>query len=227
MTTRPNRHITCLGPRTRLAPALLLSLAMTGCYPAMSTTAPDPDTQTAHLSSNMTPPPGHGPYTGTVADWPLWFTAHDFGVHCFDTERCEVLYRGLPHGSDEPTPSVASYGRPLEELLSAGRGPILNFPAPAVVNWESKDGSSHHAEIDIGKIFQDKLIRHKVAREDIPEGISIGSTDIILEVNGRTITVYTRTHIPTKELQIPGNKYSDFKNDLIKVFSHTYLARKQ
>ncbi|MDM0052216.1 hypothetical protein [Variovorax sp. J22R115] len=45
---------------------------------------------------------------------------------------------------------------------------------------------------------------------------------IILEVNDRTINVYMRAHISTKELQVPGNRYSDFRNDLIKAFSQTY-----
>ncbi len=156
----------------------------------------------------MTPPPGHGPFTGTVADWPLWFTGHNFGAHCFDTQRCRILYRGFPHGSDRPSPSVASFGRPLEKLLSAGRGPIPNFPAPAIVTWQSKDGSSHRAEIDIGEIFKDRLIRHNVPRDEIPEKASIPPPDIIIEVNDRTVSVYMRARITTKHLQIPGNKYS-------------------
>lgn len=188
----------------------------------MSTPAPNPDTKTDHLSSNMTPPPGHGPFTGTVADWPLWFTGHNFGAHCFNTQRCRVLYGGFTHGSEAPTHSVMSSGRPLEKLLSAGRGPIPNFPAPAVVTWQSKDGSSHRAEIDIGDIFKDRLIRHNVVREDISETASIPPPDIIIEVNDRVINVYMKAWIPTRNAQIPGNKYSYSRYDLIKVFSKTY-----
>ena len=44
-----------------------------------------------------------------------------------------------------------------------------------VVAWVSKDGSSHHATVDIGDIFKDRLIRHNVPREEIREGMSIGA----------------------------------------------------
>jgi hypothetical protein len=61
-----------------------------------------------------------------------------------------------------------------------------------------------------------------VAREDIPEGVSIGSTHILLEIDDRTINVLTRTMIPTREPQIPGNRFSTFRDDLIKVDSKRY-----
>lgn len=162
-------------------------------------------------------------YTDRASDWPLKFSGHNFGAHCFDTQRCKILYRGFPHGhKDEPAPSVASYGRPLEKLLSAGRGPIPNFPPPAEVTWRSKDGTPLEAEVDIGEIFKDQLIRHNVLREDISTEGSLPLPDIILEVNDRTINVYMRATIWTKEPQIPGNHLSNQRNDLIKVYSHTY-----
>ena len=139
-------------------------------------------------------------------DWPIKFQAHYFGAHCFDTKECEIRYRGFPHGNeDTPSPSIASYGRPLQDLLSAGRGPIPNFPPPAEVTWRSLDGSSHETKIDIGEIFKDQLIRHTLKRQEISDrGIGPGAVpSIILEVNDRTINVYIRAHISTKELQNP------------------------
>ena len=189
---------------------VLLFVLLTGCQSAMSS------------SGNTTPPPGHGPYTGTVTDWPLRFIAHNFGVQCFDTQSCEILYRGFLHRSDEPRPSVESYGRPLEKLLTAGRGPIPNFPPPANVTWRSKDGSSHHAEIDIGEIFKDKLIRHNVAREDISESSYVPTPHIVLEVNDRTINVYMQAMIYLKKPRFADRPNSDYRDDLIKVFSRTY-----
>jgi hypothetical protein len=164
-----------------------------------------------------------GSYSNVNPEWPLKFRAHYFGAHCFDTQHCEILYRGFSHGADSgPSPSIASYGRPLEKLLSAGRGPIPNFPPPAKVTWQSQDGMPHEAEVDIGEIFKDQLIRHNVAREDATDIPTSGMPGIILEVNDRTINVYMRAIIATKELQKPGNPHSDFRNDLIKVFSKTY-----
>jgi len=194
-----------------LLPAALLSLALTGCQSALPS------------SPTSSPDPSGGSYSNVNPEWPLKFRAHYFGAHCFDTQHCEILYRGFPHGADGgPSPSVASYGCPLEKLLSAGRGPIPNFPPPAKVTWRSKDGTSHEAEIDIGEIFKDQLIRHNVARADATHNATDGMPGIILEVNDRTINVYMRATIWTKDEQIPGNKYSHSREDLIKVFSRTY-----
>jgi hypothetical protein len=194
------------------ATSALISVATTGCHATMSTPPP---------SSTPTESP-EGGYSNVGAEWPLKFRAHYFGAHCFDTQTCVIVYRGFRHGSDDPAPSVSSYGRPLDKLLSAGRGPIPNFPPPARVTWRSKDGTPLEAEIDISEIFRDELIRHHVAREDALDPASSGTPGIILEVNDRNINVYMRAHISTKALQKPGNKHSDFRNDLIKVFSRSY-----
>jgi hypothetical protein len=186
--------------------------ALTGCQSAMSTPSAPPD----HESSD-------GSYSNVNAPWPLEFRAHYFGAHCFDTLECEIRYRGFPHGHKEgPSPSVASYGRPLEELLSAGRGPIPNFPEPAKVTWRSMDGTQHETEIDIGKIFEDQLIRHKVARADITNNATDGMPAIIIEVNDHTINVYMRAMIWLKRPRFSDRPHSDYQDDLIKVFSRTY-----
>jgi hypothetical protein len=165
----------------------------------------------------------NGSYSNANVEWPLKFQAHYFGGHCFDTQECEILYRGFAHGEkDAPSPSVASYGRPLEKLLSAGRGPIPNFPEPAKVTWRSKDGMPHEAEIDIGEIFEDQLIRHNVAHVDATENATDGMPAIIIEVNDRTINVYMRATIWLKRPRFPDRPHSNYQDDLIKVFSRTY-----
>ena len=194
--------------RSRYGSALMaVSLALTGCSAAMSSTA-------------ATSPTAHEPDDGV--EWPLKFKAHYFGAHCFNTQSCRILYRGFPHGSDEPSPSVESYGRPLEKLLSAGRGPIPNFPPPAKVSWRAKDGTPLEAEVDIGEIFRDELIRHHVAREDATPNATSGAPGIILEVNDRTINVYMRAMIWLKQPRDPERPHSNYRDDIIKVFSRTY-----
>jgi len=193
---------------------MVCACLLAGCQPTMSApTLPDRDDPQGIDET----------YTDRASDWPLKFRAHNFGAHCFDTQRCEILYRGFPHGEkDRPAPSIASYGRPHESLLSAGRGPIPNFPPPAKVTWISKDGASHQAEVDMGAIFADQLVRHNLKREEIsPEG-SLPLPDIILEVDDRTINVYMRATIWTKQLQIPGNRLSNQRRDLTKVHGRTY-----
>lgn len=177
-------------------------------------------------TSNLPGPPSGLPggyYSNVGAEWPLRFRAHYFGAHCFDTQSCLIVYRGFRHGSeDKPSPSIASYGRPHDKLLSAGRGPIPNFPPPATVAWRSKDGTSLAAEVDIGEMFKDQLIRHRVAREDALDPASSGTPKIILEVHDRTINVYMRDMIALKDPQSPDRPHSDFRDDLIKVSSRTY-----
>jgi hypothetical protein len=162
-------------------------------------------------------------YTGAVADWPLFFIRHLFGAVCFDTHGCEVLYAGFDHGADKDTPSASSFSPERRRaLMVASYGDLPNFPAPARLRWRSKDRSEHTTVIDFAEIFRDGLIRHAVAREDIAEGVSMGFTHVLLEIDDRTVNVYSRTMIPTKREQTPGNRHSFFRDDLIKVYSQTY-----
>ena len=189
--------------------AVLFALSLSGCSSAMNT----PTAQDAAPDR---------PYTGTVADWPLFFRHLYFQTLCFETQWCSIRYSGFEFGNDGPTSSAPSFPDEYENVLGALYGPVPRTVPPAQVRWRSKDGSELQAEVDIAEIFRDGLIRHNVKREDIPEEIGIGNTHIILEIDDRTINVYTRTHIPLRHLRIPGNRYSDFANDLIKVYSHTY-----
>ena len=166
-----------------------------------------------------------GKIDNTVADWPLTFVRHNFGAHCFDTIGCRITYSGFTHGvdrDDEVSPPVSSYKGTHSQLLSAGHIARRNFPPPAHVKWRSKDGVEHEADVDVADIFHDRKILHRVPREDIREGVSITDPDVILEVNDRTINVYMRAFIPTRELQIPGNKYSGFRDDLVLAWTKTY-----
>lgn len=161
----------------------------------------------------------------TVADWPLKFVRHSFGAYCYDTIGCKVLYAGFPHGAsdgDEVSPPASSHGPDYRKNWNAGHLALPNFPPPAVVTWRSKDGTPHRAEVDIGEIFKDQLIRHDVPRDDIAEGVSIHNPGIVVEVNDRTINVYMKARIPTKSLRTPGNPYSDFRNDPVLAWSRTY-----
>lgn len=170
----------------------------------------------------MEPPPGHGPYTGTVEDWPLWFIEHEFGAHCFSTLSCVVNYSGFAHGGHSPRPSLESLGRPLDRILRTGWGPYRNFPAPAEVRWTSSDGTRLEASVDIAEVFADRMIRHTLAKEEIKEDTSIPPPGVILLVDDRTISVYMSTLIWLKTPRDPENPHSDLHSDLVLVHSKTY-----
>lgn len=200
--------------RSALAVAMTVIVQMiSGCHPAMTSSA----TQNATVAVSA-----DRPYTGTVADWPMFFKRHLFGAVCFDTRGCAVMYDGQDHGTATETPSADSVPpQRYNALMVARYGDLPNFPGPANLRWRAKDGSEHTAEIDFAEIFKDGLIRHNVPREDVSEGVSMGFTHVLVEVNDRTVNVYTRTMIPTKREQIPGNKYSFFRDELIKVYSRS------
>jgi len=163
--------------------------------------------------------------SNTIPDWPLRFTAHYFSAFSYSTYDCNVAYNGSPYIQDPDDVlqiSSDSLGSKYPNNLSASRGPIPNFPPPAVVTWRSQDGTSHRAEIDMAEIFKDQLIRHDLAREDISRTSSISPPGIIVEVNDRTINVYMRAMIYLRKPRYPGRPHSTYQDDLIKVFSRTY-----
>ncbi|WP_146093041.1 hypothetical protein [Xanthomonas arboricola] len=161
----------------------------------------------------------------TVADWPLKFVRHSFGAACYSTYGCKVRYNNflfIDDPDDKLEVSSASLGAKYPSNLGGGYLGVKNFPPPIEISWRSKDGQAHEAKVDLEEIFHDRLIRHNVKREDIPEGISIGDPEIVLEVNDRTVNVYMRAFIPTKTPQIPGNSRSSFRDDLVIAWTRSY-----
>jgi hypothetical protein len=184
-------------------------LLMAGCHPAMS----------AQTDARIAPPA----QTHAV---PLKFKQHNFEAVCYNTIGCTVVYNNRPqakHGADEVSgpPKSKDYKKTWGSVETG----IRNFPAPAEVTWKSLDGVAHEAKVDIGSIFKDELVWHDVPKSDMTDfyaGPVAGAPDIYLEVNDRTINVYMAMLVPTKAEQIPGNKDSDFRKDVILAWSQTF-----
>ncbi|SEJ34014.1 hypothetical protein [Frateuria terrea] len=191
--------------------ALLFLLAATGCLSVMAFSTDNP---TKHPAANH---------------FPLKFKRHDFRAYCYNTIGCEVIYADnnftrFYENKVAPPPRSANY---RDDWGLASYGGIQNFPPPALVRWKSLDGASHEAKVDIGAIFKDELVLYRVPNDEIRDGAFPGpgpaaDPSIFLEVNDRTISVFTKTMIPTKAEQEPGNRYSDYCADLIPVWSQTY-----
>jgi hypothetical protein len=188
--------------------ATALVLLMTGCQPAMST---QPD--------NLAPHHGEPPM------FPLTFVDHDFEVHCYNTLRCRVIYNNhnfSPYKAEqEPSPGPSSPDYRDHWNFASNLG-IRNFPPPAEVSWTSLDGVEHEAKVDIGAIFKDQRVLYKVSDSEIPDRSWGGEPGILLEVNDRTIGVFMKAFIATKTEQIPGNKYSFGRDDVIQAWTKTY-----
>ena len=137
----------------------------------------------------------------------LHFKFHSFRGLCFDTLGCKIAYAGLAvpnFGPNEKLPSFAEWGGEKSLKLAGGGGHIniKNFPTPAKVRWRSKDGTSHSAEIDIGKIFKDERIIHHMPLHDFPRPNDPRSSavdpTILLVVDDRTIKVYMLASLTIK-----------------------------
>lgn len=157
---------------------------------------------------------------------PIPFDRHTFGVECFDTYGCKVRYAGMPAASeadDELRPSSASYGDRYPNLMNASILDIRNFPLPAEVNWRDKDGNPHEAKVDIAAIFKDQVVLHKVPQDQLPPILTANiDPEVILEVNDRTIRVWMKATVWTKDEQTPGNPHSHYRDDLILAYTKTY-----
>jgi hypothetical protein len=187
--------------------AIISLFTISGCQSAMTT-------NTAATQEN--------PPSDQDISRPFTFKGHNFGVHCFDTIGCKVFYANrymVLDAEDKVAPSPK--GADYFAKLAASDLDIPNFPPPAVVTWQSKDGVPHKAEIDIAKIFSDRIIRHNVAKEDLPtETIAtLDNPDIVLVVNDRTINVYMRATVYLKDT--PARK-RERRDDMILSFTQTY-----
>jgi len=159
---------------------------------------------------------------------PLRFKRHNFDAYCFNTIGCTVIYNGryqvedAPDKVSPPPPPSPDYA----QKWMGGEADIRNFPPSAEVRWKSLDGVVHEAKVDIGAIFRDELIWHKVPKSDMPsypKGWSgVGDPDIFLEVNNRTINVYIGALVPTLTEQRPGHKDSNYRKDNLLAWTHTY-----
>lgn len=160
----------------------------------------------------------------TSSMFPLKFYKHSFDVFCYNTLRCHVIYANqnlTPYKADErpsppPPPGYKDRWWPAPYLG------VQNFPPPAEVTWTSSDGVAHEAKVDIGAIFKDQRVLYRVPDSEIPDKSWGDGPSIFLEINDRTINVYMAAFIATKTEQIPGNKYSYGRTDVILAWTHTY-----
>lgn len=183
--------------------ASLLCTLFTGCQPAMSTSAAG----TSRVVRN---------------EFPLKFKKHNFQAICYDTYGCRVTYAGTVEREDDDAklaPPATANRR--ERWGFASHVGIENFPGPAVVNWKSRDGTAHRAEVDIAGLFEDELVRHNVPQAEIPLETAAmpGGPDIFLEVNDRTISVLMKATIAIKG---DASHHGGFVSELVPVWSRTY-----
>jgi hypothetical protein len=157
--------------------------------------------------------------------WPLKFEKYSFDARCYNTLRCSIIYNNDQHSLHVEEPSGQPRSPDWKSTWSGSYNPYdnRNFAPPASIGWVSLDGTRHRAEVDFAEIFKDRLIRHDVPREEIPEGWAHRlRAEVLLEVNDRSINVYMKVRIAMKTPQKPDNPYSYGRTCLTLVWSKNY-----
>lgn len=181
----------------------------------------------------IVPNPGTADKVATVHPIPgsyrVQFRGFNFTAICYSTRDCSVVYDRHEHtrlsmGVTTPPPRTTDYRENWGEGSYVG---IRNFPKPGEVRWTSMDGARHEATVDIATIFKDQWALNNVPADDaVVTGRGPWGPDaipaIFLEVNDRTINVYIKTFVATKTEQVPGNKHSNARDDLILAWTRTY-----
>jgi hypothetical protein len=172
--------------------------------------------------------------------WPLRFYTHSFSAACFNTLACSLIYNWREFG----TRRVDSYGNvidgpsgspPANDWMAHWDGsniiPIKEgktFPTPVTVKWTSLDGEGHEAVIDLDELFEERLVLHNVARDEVLENWLEArkyeplSPGILVLLNDRTLKVFMRALVFTAHEQVIGSVSRRSRNDLIEAWSRTY-----
>ena len=173
------------------------------------------------MTQGSTPAASADVQLGPLTEWPLRFKGHNFGIATYALQEYTVVYANRPY-SGGPRPAREDVHPNSLNATGAGHIMIRNFPPPALVKWKSRDGTSLEAEVDIGGIFKDELVLYDAPREEISDRTPLVNPDVVMEINDRTINVYMRAYLSLKAPRIPGNRYSNFRHDLVLAWSRTY-----
>ncbi|WP_133499837.1 hypothetical protein [Cognatilysobacter terrigena] len=151
------------------------------------------------------------------------FRNHTFGAYCYDTRSCSVTYGGMEHVVPSERAATHSFnGESDIKHWEANAIVDKTFAGPAVVRWTSKDGTPLEATLDLDRIFPGHVVLHRVPADQIPPNAVMGDPGIIVVVDDRTVAVYMKAFVPTRDPQIPGNPHSSFRADPVRAWSHTY-----
>lgn len=172
--------------------------------------------------------------------WPLRFHSHNFGAICFNTLACSLVYNRYQFGTRKvDRDGVVSDGPsgppPFEAWRDRWTGHHIivpvggrTFPGPVALDWTSLDGTRHAASLGLDELFVDRLILHRVRRDEVKEpwleaaSVEPVSPDILVEVNDQTVNIFMRALVATEAEQVPGNSRSHLRDDLMLAWSHTY-----
>ncbi|HEY4092044.1 MAG TPA: hypothetical protein VGN46_11055 [Luteibacter sp.] len=171
--------------------------------------------------------------------WPIRFYSHTFAAACFNTLACSFVYNRYQFGTQKrdwtgQIQDVPSGPPPADRDVLWNSGHIISpkkgqtFPGPVELAWTALDNTPLHASVDLDAIFRDRLVLHRVSREQVKEPwLQTLSRDpvspmILVELDDRTVSVYMQASIATEAEQVPGNPSSHQRSDAVLAWTHTY-----
>lgn len=142
------------------------------------------------------------------APWPLVFDDYSLDTRCYNTLACSIIYarhqlvspKNL--GSPSGQPHRPDWKDQWHGNFSTYDFDTRGFPSTVEFRWKALDGIQREAEIDLDDVFPGHQIKHQVPREAVDEDWASTmrkSADILMEVNDRTINVYTRAKVLGKQ----------------------------
>ncbi|QWT20173.1 hypothetical protein KPL74_20810 [Bacillus sp. NP157] len=180
-----------------------------------------------------------GPLYGTEP-WPLRFNTHQFEAVCFNTLACSIVYNHFEFGTQKQDrygviTDSASGPPPSDDwkaMLGSSHGIPLKkgktFPGPIEARWTSLDGTEHHATIDLDEIFRERIVLHRVKRDEVKEAWLVAKSThpvsplILLEINDRLVRVYMEAVVATEAEQKPGNPNSHIRHDVMLAWTQVF-----
>ena len=160
--------------------------------------------------------------------WPLKFKRHNFRAYYYNTLTCSIIYNRYQFSLHEHQPSPSPPPGDYRAGWSANHIIGTRFPGPIRAQWTALDGSEHRAEIDLEALFADRLVLHNLTRNDFTDdwlaakSINPVPADILMELNDRTISIFSQALLVTKDDIRPDEHPSRLREDLIPVWTHTY-----
>ena len=160
--------------------------------------------------------------------WPLKFKRHNFRAYYYNTLACSIIYNRYQFSLHEHQPSAPPPPGDYRAGWAANHIIGTRFPGPIHAQWTALDGSEHRAEIDLEALFADRLVRHNLSRDDFTDDWLAGEcvdpvpVEILMELNDRTVSIFSQALLVTKEYIRPDNRPGYLRKDLVRVWTHTY-----
>ena len=150
---------------------------------------------------------------------------HRLGMECFNASDMKIVYGqfGMSICDREDYDGKRRLGgpKPKDYQPEADMGIFEVFRDILKVSWHDYNDNELYYEIDLDKLFPNKIIPHNKEDEDLIywDEPYWSSPEIIVEVDNRTLRVYSCINV---HVRIPNTNKVKLRRDCIKVLEKTF-----